>query len=51
MHWGGGVSTGIRGVAMDQAGEVALLTRSILIQGHPNTDNPLIGGLTAGNEP
>eukprot|EP00897_Mesotaenium_endlicherianum_P004217 jgi/Mesen1/3823/ME000207S02832 len=42
MHWGDPIDTGV-GVMMDEAAEVALLTRSIVIQGHPNPQDALIG--------
>lgn len=44
MHWGNPLYTGIPGVYMDESAEVSLLTRSIVIQGHPNPIDPLIGG-------
>lgn len=44
MHWGGADSTNrVAGVAMDEAAEVALLTRAIVIQGQKYPSNPLIG--------
>ncbi|GJP48394.1 hypothetical protein CLOM_g7684 [Closterium sp. NIES-68] len=44
MHWGEAVAAGAAGLAVDEAAEVALLSRAIVIQGHQNPDDPLIGG-------
>lgn len=43
MHWGDPISFGVRGDRMDESAEVSLLTRSIVIQGQPQRDDPSIG--------
>ncbi|CAI5468223.1 unnamed protein product [Closterium sp. Yama58-4] len=44
MHWGEAVASGVAGATVDEAAEVALLSRAIVIQGHQNPEDPLIGG-------
>ncbi|CAI5519905.1 unnamed protein product [Closterium sp. Naga37s-1] len=46
MHWGEAVTSGAAGggSTVDEAAEVALLSRAIVIQGHQNPEDPLIGG-------
>ncbi|CAI7747644.1 unnamed protein product [Closterium sp. NIES-54] len=44
MHWGEAVTSGVAGATVDEAAEVALLSRAIVIQGHQNPEDPLIGG-------
>lgn len=41
MHWGNGIETGVKGVTMSQAAEVALLDRSIVIIGEASSDTYL----------